>query len=32
MDEVLIDPGEFFAQHFIQDFDDFRIAFHASPP
>jgi hypothetical protein len=32
VEEILIDAGEFFSQNFIQDLDDFWIAFHASPP
>jgi hypothetical protein len=32
VEEILIDAGELFAENFIQDLDDFWIAFHASPP
>jgi hypothetical protein len=28
VNKILIDAGKFFAQHFVQNFDHFRIAFH----
>jgi hypothetical protein len=31
MDEVLVDPGELFAKHFVQNFDDLRASLHSIP-